>query len=492
MHMRLLSRHLILFLSTVLIIYVVIISTGTDAQNVSILISEEVLSSSNACPNDPLTYNIHLNAGSATAWHPYVYADDNSDDVIGNPITLYYVSRHGSRYPISDDSIAISDLQANIRNVIDALPKSCFKEKYLRYFINEFAGFSLKFQGELVNQGIETNIALGDQYAKTFSNTIFHKKTRKYPLPNESYSMSASSVPRSIQSGITFFNSLLSTINGKPASSFIITTTDAQEQLLHQNMYCPKFINYVASQKAAIESFENRMLTPVLQRFLNRVGLDSNSKVFTTTDMSNLWNACTYGLTVYDKEFSRVNAHFCEIFSDDDVDILNYIEDTAMYFKYGYGSSNPISYEQTLPLLKNIIMKLGSAIDDAKNGNIATVYGGFGHEETNIPLYTLLQLFQETDDSQKLSLSDTPEDVVTKKNRVWKLKDFGTFSTNIAFVLTKDSLDQFYVSLYVNKTYLRFPHCGGAYSCPFEAFVSIYDKLYAGLIDKSLSELCTV
>lgn len=98
-----------------------------------------------------------------------------------------------------------------------------------------------------------------------------------------------------------------------------------------------------------------------------------------------MWTACTLELSILNDQ-----KHFCSLFSEDAVRVMNYYDDLVAYWEKGYGYD--IDYTIACPLMQNfvgsIMQVISSPVDDyAEHANLR-----FAHAETVMPFLAYVWL----------------------------------------------------------------------------------------------------
>jgi len=172
-----------------------------------------------------------------------------------------------------------------------------------------------------------------------------------------------------------------------------------------------------------------------------------------------MWDACRYETAVYNSSL------FCNLFSQQSNDILEFAEDLQYYYTEGYGFE--LNYNISCLLLDDFFTTMESAIS---SGFVQQARLRFAHAETLIPFVSILGLFDDEAIHGELLQYNSP----WKDTRLWRSSDLGSFMTNIMFVLYECDGPNYVVKLLQNEKEVPFPGCNGELYCPYETLQGIY------------------
>lgn len=290
---------------------------------------------------------------------------------------------------------------------------------------------------ELVMEGMMEHYMIAKRYKEKFPDLF-----PSYSISN--YSLEATSKMRTIQSAMSFMYGLLQG-KGPLGSSMsrldiqmkgymppgIIIKKDEENRLLRFVDCCPKYKKYIKSLQWKEEGdlFD---YTKDFDSVVRSVSLSLNFDV-TKDDVIALYYLCAAELM----SPSQANgSHFCNIFTSNDISVLDYSKDLDKYYKYSYGFKT--NYKMSCLLLSDVIDKLNNS-----NHNHPVLK--FAHEETVLPLLTLMGLF----DDKKILTHKTKE----YYNRKLKTSRVIPFAGNVAFIrysCQKDVQQRIQVTNWVN------------------------------------------
>ncbi|XP_063690674.1 multiple inositol polyphosphate phosphatase 1-like [Bolinopsis microptera] len=299
---------------------------------------------------------------------------------------------------------------------------------------------------ELVVEGMLEHFSIATRYKGKFP-TLFPN----YSVYN--YSLQATTKTRTIQSALSFMDGLLHgtgplesspdrldiVMKGYMPPGMVIEKND-EDRLLRFMDCCPKYEKYIKTLKWKDESNlfdELPLYQSVVQSVSSALKYDA-----TLNDSKALYYLCAA------ENMSPTQAghsQFCSVFDEESLDVLDYSKDLEKYHKYSY--PYPTTYKMSCLLLSDIIKEM--------EGNKNTPVLKFAHEETVMPLLSLLGLF---DDGEIMT-----HKMVDWKNRKMKVSRVTPFAGNVAFVRQScPGDDEPRIQVIVNEKEVKVPLCSRA------------------------------
>lgn len=357
------------------------------------------------------------------------------------PTRTYLVSRHGIREPSSNIIAASKKLEKRVQN--STLP-------WLRKWRAEFydpKDLAERGARELYNAGVRMRTRMGGE-------TVLEQDV----------DARSTHVRRAARSGVAFLQGLFFDYEF-PSSPYVSMEPKASDDLLRFFDLCPQ---YVDEEKS---SLARRQQTEFGAVFLPRLAEGLTTKTglpLSSSDARLCWDICAFELALLNR-----SDLFCSLFSADDVEMLNYFEDLAYYWKRGYGM--PITSVIASPIIRDIVSMWTSS------SSPATILR-FAHAETIMPLLTRLQLFK---DSFPLMSSTPPR---LWKQRLWRTERISPFQANVAFYQAQCN-GQVSVVTQVNERTVSLPLF--SQSSTNASYVALDDFLaWAQSVQNSDADLC--
>jgi len=264
----------------------------------------------------------------------------------------------------------------------------------------------------------------------------------------DNYSLQATYKQRAIQSALSFMYGILqntgplkqgsdrlnlSTLGYLPPG--IVIKSKHEDKLLRFMDNCPRYTAYINSLKWKEEmyKFEESEL------YLNAVkdlSVAANMTLNVHTAKA-LYYLCAIELM----SPSQANySQFCNVISKDVMLVYDYSKDLEKYYEYSYPF--PLSSKMSCLLLKDVIQQL--------NSSSSKPVLKFAHEETVMPLVTLLGLFNDGE-----ILRHNTTGFLTRK---MKISTITPFAGNIAFVRYKCGNEDL-IQVIINEKVQHVPYC---------------------------------
>eukprot|EP00727_Mastigamoeba_balamuthi_P001718 m51a1_g11543 putative adenylate guanylate cyclase (1104) ;mRNA; f:2957-7348 len=359
---------------------------------------------------------------------PYVYNGGKpSDPLPGCALSgVYYVSRHGSRYPTAGKIKKEYELAAFVQryNVTDDY-------KWMREWSPKFTQDE---EGMLSELGAQDLYVIGARFAHNFKQLLF-------PFtPN--------TVPRTAQTAAAFTMGAVGNAEKWLQRPWVAVSEskDVDRELRFFDA-CDNYLTGVDKNKsAAIESvkYESSVVPGIAKKIEQRTGLPAEAVV--AEDMvARMWDTCSLEQTVLGK------SRWCSLFDAEDAQHLEFVGDIDKYYTSGYGI--PVSYRIAAPLVQSIFKYIDNVVAGAKKTPRAKLM--FAHAETLLPLKAILGLHK---DVEPLAASWNE---AKRGARQWRTSEISTMATNMAFVVSKCQAGDHHIQLVESETPVDFPRVSG-------------------------------
>ncbi|XP_067949702.1 multiple inositol polyphosphate phosphatase 1-like [Watersipora subatra] len=378
------------------------------------------------------------------------------------PDQLSLILRHGSRYPSRS-------WMKQFPKMIDRLANLDMKAEFsgLKTWLNPFDGEPSR----LSRSGMDENAGIARRYFNRFS------KVFKTALLSQNLEVIVSSRQRTGDSAKAFLTSLSQLLHLDQDN--FASMLAARDDLTCFYKNCPAHSNQVELEKRTNFSeynlfLEGSEIRQVVQRVSKRLSLTGNADLLTLDDISAMWMACRMETALC---ADNCTSPWCKIFTTDDSAVLEYASDLQGYWQESYGY--PINYEQSCPLLADIVNN-SLAMDQDSSSASLSLY--FGHSETLNPLLAILGLFK---DESPLLASNYE---LHRENRKFRQSFMGSFASNLGFVRYKcekgnqssnsdwpSQLDTSMIQLIFNEHIIPFPFTKKA-AISFDEFLRDYHR----------------
>ncbi len=215
--------------------------------------------------------------------------------------------------------------------------------------------------------------------------------------------------------------------------------------------------------------FEKNLLVPLSRRL-------GYKDLLTLNDVDALYNGCVFGQAWRPDTPSP----WCQVFSQTEMQILEYREDLEYYWQSGYGYD--LSHRQACVLVRNVLENFENVTrgtDDEENGIFY-----FSHSGAILKFLSYLGLYKDEEPLRH-------DNYDRMGDRLWRTSNFNSFGSNVAFVLqecTENAEIGYRVGLFVNERLVAIPGCGGQLWCQYETFARIFEESKTCVLE----DLCAV
>eukprot|EP00727_Mastigamoeba_balamuthi_P007501 m51a1_g3371 hypothetical protein (417) ;mRNA; f:460301-461722 len=396
-----------------------------------------------------------LSAHFGTA-RPYVYNGGRpSNPLPGCAVSgVYYVSRHGSRYPTAGKIKKEYELAQFVQNYYVKWDFSWMWEWTPR--------FTEEQEGMLSETGARDLYAIGARFGDNYR-----------PLLTP---FSPNMVPRTAQTAAAFtMGAVGNALEWLLRPWVAVSESKTVDKELRFFNACHNYLTSVDKNKSAtIESATyERAVVPGIARKIERLtGLPADALVAQGM-VKKMWDTYCFEQTVLGRD------RWCSVFDKEDARHMEFVEDLDKYYTSGYGI--PVSYKIAAPLVQNIFKYVDDVVAETAGTPKAKLM--FAHAETMLPLKALLGMHK---DAQPLTASWTEEQ---RNARHWRTSTISTMATNLAFVVAKCESGVHQVQLIESETLVNFPGVLGCEDnwCPIPAVRASY----ADVLQSNFKHMCS-
>lgn len=254
--------------------------------------------------------------------------------------------------------------------------------------------------------------------------------------------------------------------------------------MLRHYKKCDKWLKEVKKDsKKEKEKFLNEgpEMAKLIKSVTVRLGL---TRTLTLGEIQLIYALCQFHTAIV-RPVRQPTSVWCQMFSDEELQILEYADDLTIYWKDGYGYS--LSLQLACPVLQDIIsqFRVVATSDGGNSGKDKWPIGlfHFTHSGLLMKLFAALGLFR--DEVPQLS-----GNYANQTNRKWRTSYIDPFASNLQLVLFSCSAEKgtvLQVAAYVQQQEVLLPNCT-SFLCPLERFMDNYMH-YMDICD--LQKLCT-
>ncbi|GLJ37451.1 hypothetical protein SUGI_0760910 [Cryptomeria japonica] len=428
------------------------------------------------------------------------YQTTNAPPIGCTPVHLNLVARHGTRAPTKKRAKELElfseRLEMLLKSAGHTVVGDAHESKQLPSWLIGWRSpwEGRKTNGQLTREGEEELYQLGKRIRERFPelfNEDYHPDV---------YSITATQVPRASASAVAFGMGLFAGkgVLGPGRQQAFAVTSESRANDIHLRFHdtCQTYKDFKKMRKPAIEALLVDVFAEVSTSLLEHYNLN-----FTKEDVASLWFLCKQEAALMDKTDQA-----CGLFSQTEVELLEWADDIALHHLKGYGES--LNYRMGVPLLQNVVKSMEQVIlayaDPHSQGSVEKARLRFAHAETIIPFTCLLGLFLEASDIYKIE-TEQPLQPPPKppQQRKWRGSTVAPFAANNMLVLykcpakdvsfgkvtsTREHNDKFFVQILHNEKPASIPGCNGTNFCPFEVFK---EKVAGAHLRHTFESLCT-
>ncbi|CAH2107245.1 unnamed protein product [Euphydryas editha] len=345
------------------------------------------------------------------------------------PVSIWGIYRHGKRFPSSHVS-AIMKEAISIRNyVITSYEKGysslCAQdvENLRNWELNEsfFDG-----KEDITEEGRKEMVGLGKRLKEAFPTLLNNLREGSYTFRSARGAWMEKSIKHFVKG---LGNKNLSIDD--PKADIDIMDPYATCRTYQENLQ--KNPNITAEAEKFLRNLDYLAAKDRIQR---RSGIDYN---LSDENITALYDLCRYTWSAVDDKVSP----WCALFTKDDLQVLEYIQDLKHYYANGYGTPvNKVFGRVPLGDLVECFAK-------AKKGEGKKITAYVTHATMLDQIYTALGLFKD-----EKPLTGAKMD----RERKWRTSKISVFSANLVAVLSrcdKEGLEDYNVVFYLNEEPIR-------------------------------------
>ncbi|VVC26257.1 Histidine phosphatase superfamily,Histidine phosphatase superfamily, clade-2,Histidine acid [Cinara cedri] len=318
------------------------------------------------------------------------------------PMQLWLMSRHGTRYPSREKIEELKELD-RFKAMITADTTMCQED------VEAIRNWNLNLTADnhymLQRQGVEELKSLAARLKRRLPqlfNTEYDETKFKFLT---------SAKPRAMDSAKAFFQSMF---NKKPEKD--IPIAEHSDDRLFLSKCKQKDDDDNEKEQGEAKKFEEGpYMRSIVSRVSAAMGLKQN---LSYENVSLMFESCKYEKAWY----IQSRPAWCAVFTKDDFEIFEYLEDLKYYYANGYG--NPNSEKIGCPILKDLIENFKNLARD-KTGPLGIFY--FGHSPNVLSVVTRLGIGK----------GDTPllsTNFENMKTRKWRTSYIDPFASNVIAV----------------------------------------------------------
>ncbi|XP_022180136.1 multiple inositol polyphosphate phosphatase 1-like isoform X2 [Myzus persicae] len=350
--------------------------------------------------------------------------------------TKLHATKHGTRNPGRDSIDNISNLNEYKNNITNnsSLCKEDF-EAIKTWVFN----LTEKDQNKLNSQGVIDLSSLGLRLQSLYKD-IFDE-----PYNPITYNVLSTTKERSRDSAFYF---LKSAFNVNVTDIPLINSDDIK-------LNVSKF--QIVNDNKELKQFRSSIhIQDVIARVSKILGLDHNLALSTIKAM---YNSCRYERSV------DLNSHpaWCAVFSQEDLEVLEYDEDLKYYYLNGYGDS----YNERLgcPIVKDLINNFSNK-SRTQHGPKGVFY--FGHSSNVFSAIVRLGFARDTTPLLSSNFNDM-------RDRKWKSSYLSPFASNVMAALYECHGEK-KVTFFVNEVPMMVEKYGCTL-CPWTLIENMFDPI---------------
>ncbi|XP_013417862.1 multiple inositol polyphosphate phosphatase 1 [Lingula anatina] len=388
-------------------------------------------------------------------WNGSVTRNTDSVEQGCNPIMIWHLNRHGYRYPGDDDIELFNTVLPVFRDGIvnNATVAGQFCAGDLAALRDWTPRMVPRDDSKLVETGHRELMSIADHFRGKYPSLL--NVSVDALLAN--FTFRHTDKERTRMSAKAFVKGLLkqpgmsdAELNALVDRVPMVVREIGKDLLLRFYDVCEKYIKTVDEQPVAeLEKFYKASVMAKTRGDVSmRLGLDQS---LNETVAEALWLACAseyaiYGLTQDKTVRNSSAAPWCSLFTQEELKAFEYVADLEYYYKNSYG--NEVNYEQTCPLLKDLI----GAIRNATTGsNFLHGLFRFAHSATIVPFYSALGLFKDAQ-------APTSDNYDSRADRKLRTSYIDSMASNINFVIYKCE-DTHKFKIHVNERETLLPGC---------------------------------
>ncbi|XP_050424219.1 multiple inositol polyphosphate phosphatase 1-like [Adelges cooleyi] len=381
------------------------------------------------------------------------------------PQQIFTINRHGTSHPEkhSRNYMLMKLTDFTTKRGAKIIKNARLSSEDIQSILNWIPNKDHNFGPGLHQKGQKEIKELAQRIKNSFS-TIFST-----PFNDSDYTVNSLPDERCEQTGLIFLQTIF---NNNDITS--IPVCHSEDKILMQK----NIMSYDSSdmktyidlqmqqQKIKVMSEMDRfksseIMANVVQMVRERLGLDPEDLdpdlVFFMYDM------CTHEGSPSDNG----TPVWCKVFSDSDLEVLEYVEELYMFNTVGYG--NDFHPQLAAPMYKRLLVSLQEKVGEKVGENRPKGVFYFANTENVLSMYVALNLGRG---DQTLNA----ENYRGMKDLSWRTSKIGPWAANFMAVLYKDEAGKFFVAFYFNEQLTTIKVESGN-DCQFCSWNDVEEKL---------------
>ena len=322
-------------------------------------------------------------------------------------VSLDMVLRHGSRYPTGKHVKTSKSLE----QLLDAY-KSDLTLDWLKTWRTPF---KMDDQGLLCARGVAELRALGANASRDFGAAVL-------PYNANEVAFTCTFKSRTAQSASAFGNAMVDDGGATPIA--VLSQSREDDVVLRFFENCPRYTKTVLENPqstAEADAWLERNIGSVAKRVAARTGLPRPVLAKNPAMITTMWSVCQSEYVVHNDA-----AHWCSVFDEEDVRILEFLDDLEAYHVKAYG--NALNYQIAAPLLADIVANMRRNAAATPDDTPVRANLRFAHAETTLPLGALLGLHRASGEYLAANMTLAEIDA-----RTWRFSAASPLAANYAF-----------------------------------------------------------
>ncbi|XP_024990169.1 multiple inositol polyphosphate phosphatase 1 isoform X1 [Cynara cardunculus var. scolymus] len=434
------------------------------------------------------TFDVRQHLSTVTRYEASKHIKDNafvSSNIPDkcSPIHLNLVARHGTRAPTKKRMKDLETLSTRLKDIMQSAKERGSSLEKLPSWLREWSSpWKGKIKGgELISLGEDEMYHLGSRVRERFQELF---SDEYHP---DVYLIRATQIPRASASAVAFGMGMFSGRGnlgpGRHRAFAVLSESRASDIMLRFHDCCQNYKAFRKNQEPSVHKLKEPVLDEITRSLAARYELN-----LTIKDTSTLWFLCKQEASLL-----NVTNQACDLFSNDEVKLLEWTDDLEMFILKGYGNS--LNYRMGVPLLEDVILSMEQAITAKEEGHAPGSYEKarlrFAHAETLVPFSCLIGLFLEGSEFDQIQREE-PLKFPPKppQKRTWRGSTVAPFGGNNVLVLyscSANNTSKFFVQVLHNEKPIPMAGCGATDFCPFEVFK---EKIGAAHLKHSYDHLC--
>lgn len=358
---------------------------------------------------------------------------------------IWFLIRHGTRYPRREQILDFIEELPKIRNLIIENfhnNKTKLNEPEIAKLSKWKITFGPEYSKTLAEEGENEMIDLAERFQSRFPRIL----NQNYD--NKTYKFKYTTTQRTKSSAKNF---ALGLFGLKKSQSVLYEEAEKDDLILRFYKKCKRWKQEIHKKPASTEEREkfmqSRTVKTMLHEFSERIGGKLDFKAILT-----IYLACCFETAL------GQDSPWCELFSLNDFEIMEYSEDLKSFWKDGYGHS--LNCDQSCTTLKNMF----EFFESDKNLSVVSY---FTHSGALVKFLCLLGLAKDESPLTNESF------LFHKNNRYWRTSLIDTFGSNIAFIFYDCEAGPSILFMHQERM-VKLPNCPENLPCPLSKMKDIY------------------